>query len=339
MKRVLRPLYAALFSFLFAITIHAQTVELPQISSQYLTQGNDYSAVILTIQYTEGKANWLLGGKTIEFTQAHLYQYLDQAFENQSPEAVQQSNIKLEAPVDMPIHYLQDVYAWIRIYGNKSLHLAMYESMSPDKKQYLPLDIMPFTVTEEAANHYAQTARGGNTAIAAFSSVHPNSSMLSKEQPTNLSLASKDSRPEHYIPQHILHIDLKENNEIIFKGRQANPLVLGSLIQSELAKTYANSYQKANPKQYLWINLRMQKQVSYQQYAEVLAGIQEAFQLYWEELSFNKFQKSYLELGVQERWSIQQASPKLITQYDVIELMYLEEKLSTESPQKWSDLK
>lgn len=340
MKQIRHLFLVTLCSILFTTNHYAQTANLPNISSQYLTQGNDYGAVVLAIQYADNKANWLLDGKTVEFTQQNLYQYLDSRFEKLTPEEAQQSNLKLEATIDMPIHYLQDVYAWVQIYGNKSLHLAMYESMSPDKKQYLPLDVMPFTVLEEACTYYASNTRSSSTAIGAFSRFHPNSEKLATEQANNnLGLTEKTVRPEHYIPQNILHIDLREGNEVIFKGRQANPMVLGSLVQSELAKNYNNSYEKANPKQYLWINLRMNKDISYQQYAEVLVALQEAFHLYWEELSFNKFQKAYLELDVQQRWSIQQASPKLITQYDAIELLYIEEKLSGDAPKKWIDLK
>lgn len=340
MKLIQHLFLIILCNLFLTTTSFAQSTNLPNISSQYLTQGNDYGAVVLAIQYTDNKANWFLGGKTLEFTQQNLYQYLDTRFEKLTPEEAQQSNLKLEAAVDMPIHYLQDVYAWVQIYGNKRLHLAMYESMSPDKKQYLPLDVMPFTVLEEACTYYASNTRSSNTPIGAFSTFHPNSERLTIEKANGiLELTEKDARPEHYIPQNILHIDIRENNEVIFKERQANPMVLGSLVQGELAKNYNNSYQKANPKQYLWINLRMNKNVSYQQYAEVLVALQEAFHLYWEELAFNKFQKAYLELDVQQRWSIQQASPKLITQYDAIELLYIEEKLSGDTPKKWNGLK
>ena len=107
-------------------------------------------------------------------------------------------------------------------------------------------------------------------------------------------------------------------DEILFKGRTANPLVLGSLVQSELAKNYGNSYDKAAPQKFLWINIRMNRDIRYQQYAEVVVALQEAFHLYWEELSFNKFQKTYLELDVQQKWEIQQSCPKLIAQYDII---------------------
>ncbi|WMX15742.1 hypothetical protein [Aureispira sp. CCB-E] len=339
MKQVQHLFFVVLLT-VFAMTMtKAQDTPLPNISSQYLTQGNDYGAVVLKIQYANPKSHWVLDGKTLDFTQQNLYQFLDTRFENLEAAEIQQHNIKLEAPSDMPIHYLQDAYAWVQIYGNKSLHLAMYESMQPDKKQYLPLDILPFTQLEEACTYYATSTRGSNSAVEAFSTIHPNTERLTMSKKIDLSLASKKIRPEHYIPQNILHIDLREGNEIIFKGRQANPLVLGSLIQSELAANYKNSYEKAAPQNYLWINLRMNKNITYQQYAEVLVALQEAFHLYWEELAFNKFQKAYLDLDVQQRWSIQQASPKLIAQYDAIKLLYIEEKLSSDTPQTWFELK
>jgi hypothetical protein len=339
MKQVQHLFLVVLFSAFSITMIKAQATSLPNISSQYLTQGNDYGAVVLNIQYTDNKSAWVLDGETIDFTQKNLYQFLDAQFEKLDAAAIQQSNLKLEAPTDMPIHYLQDAYVWIQIYGNKNLHLAMYESMEPDKKQYLPLGILPFKPLKEACEHYVTTTESSGSAVETFTAIHPNTEQLGLEKKVDLTLAKNPVRPEDYIPQNILHIELNENNEVIFKGRKVNPMVLGSLIQSELATNYNNSYEKAKPKQYLWLNLKMNKEVTYQQYAEVLVALQEAFHLYWEELSFNKFQKPYLDLDVQERWSIQQASPKLIAQYDAIELQYIEEKLTSETPQTWSELK
>jgi len=339
MKQVQHLLFVLLFSVFFIVIIKAQATQLPNISSQYLTQGNDYGAVVLNIRYTENKSVWVLEGKELDFTQQNLYQFLDTQFEKLDEAAIQQSNLKLEAPTDIPIHYLQDVYVWIQIYGNKNLHLAMYESMEPDKKQYLSLDILPFTDLKKACEHYALSTRGSNSAVETFARIHPSTKLLATEKKVDLNLTPKTIRPENYIPQNILHIELKENNEVTFKGRQINPMVLAALIQSELAVNYNNNYEKANPKQYLWLNLKMNKDVTYQQYAEVLVALQEAFHLYWEELAFNKFQKAYLDLAPQERWSIQQASPKLIAQYDAIELRYIEEKLISEAPQTWLELK
>lgn len=336
MKLIQHTLSLVLFSSLWLSIGFAQS--LPNISSQYLTQGNDYGAIPLAIEYKDNKASWVLDGKSADFTQQNLYQHLDAKFAKLEPAVAQQSNLKLEAPAEIPMHYLQDVYAWVQIYGNNSIHLAMYESMSPDKKQYLPIDVLPFTRLEEACQHYASNTRGSSTAIAAFAQIHPNTERLTTDKKTNLSIAGKASRPEHYIPQNILHIDVRED-EILFKGRTANPLVLGSLVQAELAKNYGNSYDKAAPGKFLWINIRMNRDISYQQYAEVLVALQEAFHLYWEELSFNKFQKAYLELDVQQKWNIQESCPKLISQYDIIELMYIQEKLAGDSPKKWSDLK
>lgn len=339
MKQVQHLFLVVLFSVFYIVIINAQTTQLPNISSQYLTQGNDYGAVILNIRYTENKSVWVFDGKELDFTQQNLYQFLDVKFEKLDKATIQQSNLKLEAPTDIPIHYLQDVYVWVQIYGNKTLHLAMYESMDPDKKQYLPLDILPFTALKEACEHYGVSTESSNSAVETFATIHPNTELLGIKKKVALSFAQNPVRPKSYIPQNILHIGLKENNEVIFKERQVNPMVLGSLIQSELAANYNNSYEKANPKQYLWLNLKMSKNVTYQQYAEVLVVLQEAFHLYWEELAFNKFQKTYLELNVQERWSIQQASPKLIAQYDAIELRYIEDKLTSETPQTWLELK
>jgi len=316
----------------------AQSTELPNISSQYLTQGNDYSALTLTIQYADKKASWFVNGKTSDFSQTNLYALLDEQFKKANPEVAKQSNVKLEAPANMPIHYLQDAYAWVQIYGVKSVHLALYESMEPNKKQYLAIDVVPFPKLEEACLYFAANTRGSSTAIATFSQFHPNTERIGNSANPALGIAGSKVKPTDYIPKKMLHIDLRED-EILFKGRPTNPMVLASLIQSELAQNYNNSYDKASPSNYLWLNIRMNKNVSYQAYAEILVALEEAFQLYWEELSFNKYQNAYLELDAQQKWNIQQSSPRLITQYDPIKLMYIEEKLSKDAAQKWSDLK
>jgi len=339
MKPISHLYFIIFFSVFFSIITKAQTSQLPNISSQYLTQGNDYGAVLLTIRYTENKSLWVLDGKEVDFTQQNLYQFLNAKFTKLDDAAIQQSNLKLEAPSNIPIHYLQDVYLWVQIYGNKNLHLAMHESMEPDKKQYLPLSILPFTALEKACTYYALSTKGTSSALETFLKIHPNTEALTAEKKAVENLKEKTVRPEAYIPQHILHIELKENNEIFFKGRQVNPMVLGSLIQSALAINYNNSYEKAKPQQYLWLNLKMHPNVPYQQYAEVLVALQEAFHLYWEELAFNKFQQPYLDLDAVERWSIQEASPKLIAQYDAIELLFIEEKLASKTPQTWLELK
>lgn len=339
MKKIQHLFFVVLFSVFFMVITEAQTTQLPNISSQYLTQGNDYGAVVLTIRYTDHKSVWVFDGKALDFTQQNLYQFLNTKFEQLDDAAIQQHNLKLEAPTDLPIHYLQDVYLWVQIYGNKNMHLAMYESMEPDKKQYLPLNILAFPPLEEACVYYAASSNLAASALETFATIHPNTAALVREKKATVALKKNPVRPEDYIPQNILHLELRENNEIFFIGRQVNPMVLAALIQSALATNYNNSYEKADPKHYLWLNLKMHPDVSYQQYAEVLVALQEAFHLYWEELAFNKFQKTYLDLAVDERWLIQQASPKLIAQYDAIELLFMEEKLVSKTPKTWLELK
>lgn len=322
----------------FIKTSFAQELVIPKITSQYLGQENDPSGILLTIQYQDQKAFWDLEGTRLDFTQKNLYQYLDKQFEGQTREAIQQKNIKLEATKDMPVSYLQDTYAWLQIYGNEKLHLAIYESMVPNQKQYINLDILPFTQLEKACDYYATTIEGGHTAIGAFSLIHQNTDYLTTEKQLNTSLDVNKTYPKYYIPQNILHVEVLSDNQILFKGRPANPMVLASLIQAELVANYNNNYDKASPQQYLWLNLNMNQRVSYQQYTTVLVALQEAFHLYWEELAFNKFQKSYLELDIQQRWTIQQTSPPLIAQYNALELLYIQDKLSGGEPKKWSDL-
>jgi len=191
MKQVQHLFLVVLFSVFSAFILKAQTTSLPNISSQYLTQGNDYGAVVLNIQYTDSKSAWVLDGKTFDFTQQNLYQFLDAQFKKLDAAAIQQSNLKLEAPTDMPIHYLQDAYVWIQVYGNHSLHLAMYESMAPNKKQFLSLDILPFTHLEEACKHYATSTNSSSSTIETFATIHPNTEHLDLEKKIDLSLTQK----------------------------------------------------------------------------------------------------------------------------------------------------
>ncbi len=115
MKLIQHVLCLVLFNFLYLGHNTAQSISLPTISSQYLTQGNDLSAINLAIEYKDGKATWLIEGKSSDFTQQNLYQYLDARLSKLETEIAQQSNIKLDAPKDMPVQHLQDVYAWVQI--------------------------------------------------------------------------------------------------------------------------------------------------------------------------------------------------------------------------------
>jgi hypothetical protein len=72
-----------------------------------------------------------------------------------------------------------------------------------------------------------------------------------------------------------------------------------------------------------------------------LIAVQEGFCLYWDELAFNKYEKSYIELSIEEKFYIQQTSPMLITQYDAIQRSYIDKNCQEEKNKNktWADLK
>ncbi len=198
--------------------------------------------------------------------------------------------------------------------------------------------MLPFNQLEEACIYYGSKTGEPTTALGTYLKAHPNSEKLISKHLKIQVLNKRDIRPKHYIPQNIIHIFLNKENEVFLESQQVNTIILASLIQSVLIENYKNNYTKAYPEKFLWLNLKMENNVSYQKYSEVMVALQEAFHLYWEELAFNKYQDSYLELDVQQQWNIRQACPKLITQYDAIELLYIEEKLSKGAPTIWFDI-
>lgn len=330
-----------LFALFFLQYTHqgiSQSIELPTISSQYLTQGNDYGAALIRIHYQSGSPEMQLGKERQALNQKNLYTYLDMRYTKLDKTQIGQENVKVEAPEHLPVHFLQDIYAWIQIYGCKSIHLALYESMDPSKVRYLPLDVLAFPPLEAACTYHAQQSKVSSTAIATLNKIHPNTTQISTERSEKWSVEARDIRPIHYIPQQIIDIKIDNNDVVVYEGQTINTMVLGSMIQNKLMEHYKSSHQKASPDQYLWLNLDLQSKVSYQQYAEVLLALQEAFHLYWEELAYNKYQNAYMELDVQQQWNIRQAAPKLIAQFSKVQRLYLNDKLSKGNPRIWSDL-
>jgi biopolymer transport protein ExbD len=315
-----------------------QSIELPSISSQYLTQGNDYGAARIQLSYQSNQVNMLLGDEVVLFTQKNLYQYLDKRYATLQKERIRQENIKIEAPKQLPVHYLGDVYTWIQIYGCKNIHFALYEEMDLDKIKYLPLDVLVFPPMETACLYYAQKNKTAQTAIATLNAIHPQTKLLQTDISKTLKIEAKEVRPIHYVPQNMVPILIKPNSVVEYNGQQINTMVLGSMIQNKLIEHYGSSHQKAKPEAFLWLYLQFDKDIRYQQYLEVLLALQEAFHLYWEELAYNKYQNAYLELDVQQQWNIRQAAPKLICQYDIVQLLYIRDKLSEGSPKVWTDL-
>lgn len=320
------------------LKVLGQSIELPSISSQYLTQGNDYGAVRIQLLYQSGQVNLQLGEESVSFTQKNLYLYLDKRYATLEKERIRQENIKIEAPKQLPVHYLGDVYTWIQIYGCKNIHFALYEEMDLSKIKYLPLDVLIFPPMEAACRYYAQKNKTTHTAIATLNELHPQTKQFQDDSSAAFKIDPKEVRPIHYIPQHMVPISIKENSIVEYNGQPVNTMVLGSMIQNKLMEHYGSSHQKAQPDEFLWLYLQFDKNIRYQQYVEVLLALQEAFHLYWEDLAYNKYQNAYLELDVQQQWNIRQAAPKLICQYDSVQLLYLKDKLSTGSPTIWTDL-
>lgn len=320
------------------LTVLAQVVELPVISSQYLTQGNDYGAARIQIEYQSKKPQLRLANLSVAFSQQKLYEYLDQRYSKLDKNRIRQENVKIEAPKHLPIHYLQDVYTWIQIYGCKNIHFALYEEMQPEKVKYLPLDVLAYPPLEAACNYHAQKLKSAQTAIATLNAIHPATSVMQTDLSKDWTLDPKDIRAIHYVPQKLLPILIKENNVVEYQGQNINTMVLGSMIQNQLIEHYSNSHTKASPEKYLWLSLQFDENVRFQQYIEVLLALQEAFHLYWEELSYNKYQNAYLELDVQQQWNIRQTAPKLICQYDSVQMLYLKDILSKGGAKTWSDL-
>ena len=302
-----------------------QSIELPSISSQYLTQGNDYGAARIRLSYQSNQVNMQLGDEIVLFTQKNLYQYLDKRYATLKKERIQQENIKIEAPKQLPVHYLSDVYTWIQIYGCKNIHFALYEEMDLDNIKYLPLDVLVFPPMEAACFYYAQKNKTAQTAIGTLNEMHPQTKLLQTDISKTLKINAKEVRPIHYVPRNMVPILIKENRVVEYNGQQINTMVLGSMIQNKLIEHYGSSHQKAKPEAFLWL------------YLEVLLALQEAFHLYWEDLAYNKYQNAYLELDVQQQWNIRQAAPKLICQYDIVQLLYVRDKLSEGSPKVWTD--
>lgn len=306
--------------------------QLPTVSSQYLTQGNDYGAIQLDVMQDQGKIYWQLDGKQQAFTQANLYQYLDDRLAKFTPELAQQSNIKLAFPAQLSSNHFQTVYIWLQIYGAHQLHLKLYEMMEPDQVRFLSMDLLPFEQLEAAAQQFDPAQK----ALVNLQTLHPNSSSLLTS--SSKMLRKDQDKAQDYLPKRLQSIEVKADGSITFNGQASNPSILATLLQNNIAEHYQNKTTPASSEQYLWFDLKVDSKASYQQYVEVLLAIEEAFQLYWEELSFNQHGKTYLELDVQDRWEIQQAAPRLLVYYNDLQSQYWEKNIKNSSVQKWSDL-
>jgi hypothetical protein len=309
-----------------------------------LTQTNDNSAIKLYLKYdkTNKKASLLINGEVKDFSQETWLDYRKSQTSKVNKNIVNQINVQIHAPKDIPISYIQDLYLWVQISGNHRLHLVAREGSD---MKYIPLAVMPFQLLEEAAKTYGTTHQlEVQTPLEIINTIHPNTSTLEiPTEETELALVEtkKTKQLRDYIPHELLTIQLKGDNDIVYQNKVANPLVLGSMIQNAIAQNYNNNTAEAIPSNYFWVDIQTESTITYQTYIEALVAVQEGFYLYWDELAFNKYEKSYIELSTEEKFYIQQTSPMLITQYDAIQRSYIDKNCQEEKNKSktWADLK
>lgn len=312
----------------------AQTINVPTVSSQYLNQANDNSAIKLYLNYDAAakKATFLINGKAQEFSQKTWQDYRKSQVSKLEMVMANQLHVQVHAPKNMPVSYLQDLYFWVQISGNHYLHLVAREG---SEMKYIPLSVMPFLPIQKAATTYGiEHNLKGKTPLEVANHIHPNTTTLkttTEEEELALVKAKKNKQTRDYIPHQSLSIQLKGDNNIVYKDKITNPMVLGSMIQTAIAANYQGSSQEAAPSSYFWIDIQAEPTITYQTYIEALVAVQEGFYLYWDELAFTKYEKSYTELSTEEKFYIKQTSPMLVTQYDAIQREYINSKINDQS--------
>jgi len=316
---------------------YAQQINVPSVSSQYISQDKDYGAVDVYVQYADKSPSFLLNEQKETFSQATLNTYLDQQLSKYESDIARQTVIRLHAPKNLPVHFVQDFYLWVQIYGNQQVHLVGREGT---KLQYIPLDVMPFPQLKAAYEYYKTKQTKEASAMALVQQAHPKTTKLSKEIKKDLPAAAAPMlRIQDYIPHKVLYLDIKDGNNVLFKNQKANPMVLANFIQGELFSNYQGNKVAAKADKYFWLNINIDETVSYQVFLETLVAAQEGFYLYWDELAFEKYQKTYLELSIKEKFALKQTSPMLITFYDKAQLAYLNDKLiDGKAPKTWAEM-
>ncbi len=326
------------FVFIFwSSAVIAQTVNVPTVSSQYFNLKNDNSAIKIYIQYeaSANKATILWEGKALDFSQTTWQQCRANQTQKLKHELANQVPVQVHAPKDMPAALLLDLYSWVQLSGNKYLHLVGREG---SQMHYISLPVMPFRKQEAA---YMAFAKGdGKAALAAANKLHPNTTTIKSEQTEEvLALAEarkKIKRASEYIPTELHYVFVQADGTLKYKGDVVNPMVLGSMIQGDLAAAYEGATTEAAARNYHWIQLQLFPKVSYQDYLTALVALQEGFYLYWDELAFTNYEKSYLELESLKAVHLQGTSPMLITQYDVAQVQYWQNKLAPWKGKTWA---
>lgn len=316
-----------LLGLCLSFCVQAQEINLPQVQSQYLYQATNQGAPILKITYEEGKAQFYSSEGAVAFSQENLTQLLADHQRTHSPaRRLLAAAVRLQAPADLPIQYFNDLFFWLRIGGCTTLYLGVVEKFKPEEVKYLSIPIAPFVFDEKIYEE-----------VAAAQKVHPNTSFLSASFDWNWYFEEIKNQPTAYVPSIINPVVLDKGN-MSFGKEMVNPQLLSILVQNYLALQYKNSYKKATPDQYSSILLNLDEQATYQDFASITNYVLEGYHVYWEELAFGKYQKTYLELEPAERWEVQQAAPLLILYYDELQAQEVS-SLYELTPALWSEIR
>ncbi len=165
---------------------------------------------------------------------------------------------------------------------------------------------------------------------------HPATSFLDARFDQNWYFEQLRKQPVAYVPSQMNTVQL-EGGQVLFKEQRVNPMVFSAMIQMALSEHYENSYEKAAPKAYWSLLLQLEERASYQDFIALTSSILEGYHLYWEDLAFAKYQKTYLELEPEMRWEVQQAAPLLPLYYDALQAAELP-ALYELTPSLWSEL-
>ena len=184
----------------------AQAINLPSIQSQYLYQATNKGAPILKIAYQEGKAQLHSPEGLVAFSQENLTTLLADHHRTHSPaRKLLAAAVRLQAPANLPIHYLNDLFFWLRIGGCNTLYLGVIEASQTNTVQYLSLPIAPFIFDEKIYKD-----------VAAAQKVHPNTSFLDASFDWNWYFEQIKNQPIAYVPS-LVHPVVWVANQVSFQ--------------------------------------------------------------------------------------------------------------------------
>jgi hypothetical protein len=301
-------------------------LELPRVQSQYLHQAENTNAPILRLHYEQGNVQLHSPEGLLEFSQENVTKLLVDVQRTHSPaRRLLAANVRLQAPAQLPISYLNDLFFWLRIGGCTRLYLAAQAPFQPNQTPYLSIPIAPFPLNGKIYDN-----------VAAAQKVHPNTSFLDARFDWDWYFEELDKKPIAYVPSFLETVTLQEG-QILFREQQVNPMVFSTMVQGALAQQYGSSYEKATPKAYWSLLVQLEEKATYQEFITLMESILEGYHLYWEDLAFAKHQKTYLELEPAVRWEVQQAAPLLPLYYDALQAAELA-PLYELTPALWSEL-